>query len=46
MTNLTFGDKIRGKVYGSFEYVTGTIIEIDNADPEAMYLVEIGRAHV
>lgn len=34
------GDKVRGKAFGLSEYVTGKIIEIDNDDPEVMYLVE------
>lgn len=34
------GDKVKGYVFGSDEYVTGQVIGIDYADPEVMYLVD------
>lgn len=40
MTKFKIGDKVRGKVYGSYKrYVTGSIITIDYNDRDAMYLV-------
>lgn len=39
MKIFKIGDKVKGKLYGSSKYVTGTIIGVDYTDPEVMYLV-------